>query len=124
MTGTGPDMFVDNALASLAVADLDGVQPWYEQILGPGTRVMETVAEWRFPNGGGLQVYVGPERAGRGSCTLVVADVDHVVAHLHDTGVAPDATAVHHDRVDTVMIKDPDGNSIAFAHAKDDTLAR
>ena len=116
-------MNVANALASLAVFDLETAQPWYEQLLGPGNRVMETVAEWQFPSGGGLQVYAGPERAGQGSCTLVVADVDAVVEHLHQTGLAPGAAAVSHDWVDPVMLRDPDGNSIAFAHAKDDSLA-
>ncbi len=118
-------MNVDNALASLAVDDLDTAQPWYERLLGvPATRPMDTVAEWQFPRGGGLQVYLGPERAGHGSCTLAVSDIDPVVEHLHDTGIAPDATANRNDRVDTVMIKDPDGNSIAFARAKDETIVR
>jgi len=35
-----------------------------------------------------------------------------------------DAEPVRNDRVDTVMIKDPDGNSIAFAMPKDSSLAR
>ena len=74
--------------------------------------------------GGGLQVYVAPERAGRGSCTLVVEDIDALAGHLRRTGISPEAEPARDDRVDTVMITDPDGNSIAFSQPKDATLAR
>jgi hypothetical protein len=74
--------------------------------------------------GGGLQIYQLPERAGKGSCTLVVSDIDDLAQQLRSTGIAPNAEPARDDRVDTVMINDPDGNSIAFAMAKDDSLAR
>jgi hypothetical protein len=116
-------MVVVNALASLAVRDLAASSQWYEQILGPGTQPMPEIVEWQFERGGGLQVYELPERAGHGSCTLIVSDIDEIAQRLRDTGSAPDAEPARNDRVDTVMIKDPDGNSIAFAMPKDRTLA-
>jgi predicted enzyme related to lactoylglutathione lyase len=117
-------MSVVNALASLAVRDVSAASAWYEQFLGPSTRPMQEVAEWQLPRGGALQVYTAPERAGRGSCTLIVDDIDDIAERLHSSGVAPDAEPAHTDQVDTVMIKDPDGNSIAFASPKDPSLAR
>jgi catechol 2,3-dioxygenase-like lactoylglutathione lyase family enzyme len=117
-------MQIRNALASLAVADLDTSRGWYERILGPGHRPMPEVVEWQLERGGGLQVYALPERAGRGSCTLIVDDIDAVAQQLRASGVAPDAAPARHDRVDTIMIRDPDGNSIAFSMPKDSTLAR
>jgi hypothetical protein len=116
-------MTVINALASLAVRDLAEASPWYEQILGPGDRPMPEVVEWRLVRGGGLQVYRGPERAGGGSCTLIVDDIDEIARRLNDGGMASGVEPVRNDRVDTIMIKDPDGNSIAFAMPKDETLA-
>lgn len=116
-------MPITNALASLAVADLARARTWYERLLGPGSAPMAEVVEWTFPGGGGLQVYIGPERAGRGSCTIIVSDIDESVRLLRDTGAAPDAEPLRGERVDTVMITDPDGNSIAFAAPKDDSLA-
>lgn len=112
-------MPITNALASLAVRDLVDAAEWYETLLGPSTRPMPEVMEWQLERGGGLQVYLAPERAGHGTCTMVVDDVDEMAATLRSSGLAPDAEAVHGDRVDTVMVKDPDGNSIAFATAKD-----
>jgi hypothetical protein len=117
-------MTITNALASLAVRDLEVSSQWYEMILGPGSQPMPEVVEWQLERGGGLQVYALPERAGRGSCTLIVSDIDEIAAQLRTSGVAADAEPVRNDRVDTVMIKDPDGNSIAFAMPKDSTLAR
>ncbi len=123
--GTSYVVLINNAFASLAVVDLEASSRWYENLLGPGTRSMPTVMEWQFERGGRLQVYAGPERAGQGSCTLAVDDIDAIVRQLRASGVAPNAEATHHDHVDTVMIKDPDGNSIAFAmprHSSDGSL--
>jgi predicted enzyme related to lactoylglutathione lyase len=118
-------MTITNALASLAVRDLSAASAWYEKLLGrPGTNPMPEVLEWQLQEGGGLQVYSAPERAGQGSCTMIVNDIDDVAQRLRSSGLAPNAEPARNDRVDTVMIKDPDGNSIAFAAPKDDGLIR
>jgi predicted enzyme related to lactoylglutathione lyase len=116
-------MTITNALASVAVRDLSAAVPFYEKFLGPAKRPMPEVAEWQLDGGGGLQVYQLSERAGTCSCTLIVSDIDEIADRLRSTGVAPGAEPSRNDRVDTVMIKDPDGNSIAFSHPKDPTLA-
>jgi predicted lactoylglutathione lyase len=117
-------MTVTNALASLAVRDLEVSTRWYETLLGQGNQPMAEVVEWQLEQGGGLQVYAAPERAGQGSCTLIVSDIDEIARQLNASGLAADVEPARNDRVDTVMIKDPDGNSIAFAMPKDQTLAR
>jgi len=117
-------MTIDNALVSMAVRDLDKSAAWYAELLGStGQRPMPEVEEWTFPRGGGLQVYLGPERAGNCSFTLVVSDIDTVARQLEAMGVQPGART-DGDRVRTLMIKDPDGNSIAVAEALDPALAR
>ena len=105
-----------NVLASVAVRKLDPAVEWYERIFGPATsRPMAEVAEWSFPNGGGLQVYELPERAGHGSFTVAVTDIDEQAAALKAAGI--DSPSVNRTRqMETIMIKDLDGNSIAFAH--------
>jgi hypothetical protein len=69
-------------------------------------------------------VYEAADRAGHGSCTLIVSDIDAMADQLVSTGVTVKAEPSRHDRVDTIMIRDPDGNSIAFAEPKDPTLTR
>lgn len=114
-------MDVSNALASIPVRDLAVSKEWYARILGPGSQPMDEVVEWQLERGGGLQVYVAPERAGYGSCTLVVDDIDRAVEQLRSAGVeSPEPSRL--DRVDVVMVQDPDGNSLALAVPKDPSL--
>jgi hypothetical protein len=61
-------MSIVNALASVAVKDLNAALGWYERVLGkpPDSRPMPEVAEWKFDRGGWLQVYKLPARANDG----------------------------------------------------------
>jgi catechol 2,3-dioxygenase-like lactoylglutathione lyase family enzyme len=116
-------MPIENALASVAVRDLDAALIWYEKLLGmSASRPMAEVAEWRFPRGGGLQVYRLPERAGSGSFTLAVTALEEQIAHLDRLGIDT-SQRTSSERVKTVMITDPDGNHIAFAEPLDQGLA-
>jgi predicted enzyme related to lactoylglutathione lyase len=117
-------MSIDNVLASVAVRDLKVAATWYERLFGmPPSMPMSEVAEWRFPRGGCLQLYELPERAGNGSFTLAVRDLDAEVLKLAAMGVDVSQRSAS-DRVKTVMLTDPDGNHIAFAEAGDPSLAR
>lgn len=112
-------MAIDNALASVAVKDIDAAAAWYGRILGrEGSRPMPSLAEWTFERGGGLQVYEGPERAGHGSFTLAVTDLDAEIRRLDELGVDTSGR-MDGDNARILMIRDPDGNSIAYA-----TIAR
>ncbi|HEX4388948.1 MAG TPA: VOC family protein [Steroidobacteraceae bacterium] len=112
-------MSIQNALASIAVSDLRAAQRWYEKLLEkPASLPMPEVAEWHFERGGGLQIYELPERAGSGSLTLAVDDLDGHVRRLERLNI--DTHQRTEDaRVRTVMIRDLDGNHIALAQALD-----
>ena len=118
-------MSIDNAIASVAVTDLVSAVQWYEALFGRAadSRPMAEVAEWKFPRGGWLQVYERPERAGNGSVTLSVTDLDGIAAQLEKLGIDTRQRTTG-PKVKTVMIVDPDGNHIAFAEAFDQTMAR
>lgn len=118
-------MTIKNVLASVPVKDLGSAKGWYARVLGrpADSTPMPTLAEWKFDGGGWLQVYEGPERAGGGSVTLAVDDMDRTVADLRALGIdAGDEMGGMQTRV--VMVKDPDGNSLAFAYSSDPTMAR
>lgn len=117
-------MPIRNALASLAVKDLSTAILWYERLLGRSadSRPMPEVAEWKFERGGWLQVYQNAERAGSGSVTLAVSSLDEQVSDLERCGLDPGQRMIS-EKVNVVMIKDPDGNSIAFAEAIDPNMA-
>ena len=118
-------MSIDNALASVAVKDLKAAVAWYERLFErpADSTPMPEVAEWKFPRGGWLQVYQLPERAGHGSFTLAVSDIKETAAHAQKLGIDT-SNQTSGEMVKTLMIVDPDGNSIAFAEALDKGLAR
>jgi predicted enzyme related to lactoylglutathione lyase len=118
-------MAITNALASVAVKDLNSAVQWYEKVIGkpPDSRPMPEVAEWKFDRGGWLQVYKLPERAGRGSFTLAVSSIEDQVARLETLGIDTRQRSSG-EKVKTLMITDPDGNHIAFAEAFDPSMAR
>src|SRR4051794_2469416 len=111
----GSAMSIENVFASVAVRDLDRAETWYAALLGrDGTRPMPEVGEWTFPRGGVLQVYLAPERAGHGSLTLAVTDLDREIDNLDAMGVDT-ADQGGGGGVRTVMVTDPDGNHVALA---------
>jgi hypothetical protein len=115
---------VNNALASVAVKDLESAVKWYERIFNrPPSRPMPEVAEWSFERGGALQVYQLSERAGAGSFTLLVTSVAEQITQLEKLGIDT-SERTSSDKVKTVMITDLDGNHIAFAESLDPKLAR
>jgi predicted enzyme related to lactoylglutathione lyase len=117
-------MSIRNALASVPVKNLESSVAWYERLFGrpPDSRPMGEVAEWKFAGGGWLQVYELPERAGGGSVTLSVSRIEEQIARLDDLAI--DTTRkTSGPKVKTVMITDPDGNSIALAEALDPGMA-
>jgi len=112
-------MSMDNVLASVAVKDIKAASEWYSRLFErAGSTRMPAVAEWSFPRGGCLQIYQLPERAGQGSFTLTVSNIEEEIRKLLALG-ADASQRTSNSRVKTVMITDPDGNHIAFAEAID-----
>ena len=117
-------MSIDNVLASVAVKDIKAASKWYARLFErAGSMQMPGVAEWSFPRGGSLQIYELPERAGQGSFTLAVNNIEDEIRKLLALSIDASQRASN-ERVNTVMISDPDGNHIAFAEAIDHSLAR
>jgi hypothetical protein len=117
-------MPISNALASLAVHDLRSAERWYERLFGrpADSTPMPEVSEWKFSGGGWLQVYENRQRAGAGSVTLAVDSVNEQIAALEKLELDPGQPMVT-KVVKVIMIKDPDGNSIAFAETIDSRAA-
>ena len=114
-------MPITNALASVAVKDIKAAGQWYAKVIGrpADATPMPELAEWKFPSGGWLQVYALPERAGSCSCTLATSNIDAEAARLKKLGVPTGVQMGEQFKV--FMVKDSDGNSIAFAQAPDAT---
>ena len=112
-------MSIQNALASVAVSDLRAAQPWYEKLLEqPAAQPMPEVAEWHFAACGGLQIYELPERAGGGSVTLAINDLESPLRRLERLNIDTHQRTADAS-VQTVMVRDLDGNHIALAQVLD-----
>jgi predicted enzyme related to lactoylglutathione lyase len=116
---------IENVLASVAVRDLTAAVEWYERVLGrpADSTPMPELAEWKFGRGGWLQVYQLPERAGYGSFTLAVNDIEEEIRKIQALGIDTSQQSSS-KMVKTLMITDIDGNHIAFAEAQDPGIAR
>ena len=117
-------MAIINAIASVAVRDLDTAAAWYERILGrpADSRPIPELAEWKFQRGGWLQLYEQPQRAGTGSVTLAIRNMENQVARLQKLGVDT-RLRTSGPKSDTLMISDPDGNQIALTESRDPSRA-
>lgn len=118
-------MTIKNALASIAVKDLASASSWYESLLGrrPDSIPMSEVHEWKFEGGGWLQVYQSKQHLGATSVTLSISDINDQVSTLKKLNINA-GEIITTEKVKIVMIKDPDGNSIAFAEALDPSIAQ
>jgi hypothetical protein len=107
---------ITNVMASVAVNDQKQSVKWYEKLFSrpPDSAPSAELAEWQFKQGGRLQVYQLQERAGKGSFSLAVNSLKDQIAVLRKVGIDPGKPMIS-DKTQVVMIKDPDGNSIAFA---------
>ena len=112
-------MALKNALAFIAVRDIEASTRWYKMLLGrePDTQPMKGLAEWQFEAGGCLQVNENKQLAGRSSLTLVETDLDDRINKLKKAGTesqighAGGARRRRHNH-------DPDGNQVVFAQGK------
>lgn len=106
-------MAYTSVLAQSTVSDLGTAEPWYTALLGraPDTRPMDGLVEWQLVDGGGVQLWAEPERAGR--CTLLLAtdDLDATAARLRALGIA-DGAPEPGGGARLLRLTDPDGNRV------------
>src|SRR3954471_639608 len=75
-------MTVTHVFAGLPVTDLEPALDWYERLLGgpPAMLPNESEAVWQLAESALVYVVEDPERAGNGLLTLIVEDLDAVLA--------------------------------------------
>ncbi len=119
-------MAVENAMAGVAVGNLEAARSWYEQIVGRPADLMPTedheLAEWHFEHGGALQLFVDKGRAGQTSATLVVPTLDSELESARAAGIRIGRTT-DTPFVRTAILSDPDGNRVVLAESLASTLS-
>ncbi len=102
--------------AGIPVSDYPGALAWYEKLLGapPSFFPHDTEAVWELAEGRLVYVVQRPEHAGHAMHTIIVDDLDAVVADAAGRGLAPASQETYGDGVRKTTYADPEGNEIGF----------
>ncbi len=105
-----------NALAAVAVDDIEAAVAWYKSLIGrpPDNRPMDGVASWQFREGGWLEVFEEKERAGKGTMIFAVVSLETQLEDLANRQVAFERID-HAQLGEIAVVWDPDGNRLVFA---------
>lgn len=102
--------------AGIAVSDFGGALTWYESLLGrpPSSFPHDTEAVWELAEGRLVYVVQRPEHAGHAVLTIIVDDLDALVAGTGARGVEPAKQESYGNGVRKTTYVDPEGNEIGF----------
>jgi catechol 2,3-dioxygenase-like lactoylglutathione lyase family enzyme len=105
--------------AGIPVADYAKALKWYERLLGfpPTFFPHDTEAVWELAEHRYLDIVQQPENAGRAMLTLLVGDLDALVAQIADRGIDPAKRETYSNGVFKITYCDADGNEIGFGGA-------
>lgn len=108
-------MSVSTVYAQLAVTDLTAAEPWFTRLVGhgPDRRPMPGLLAWNLCEGGGLQVFEAPDRAGQTAAIIAVDNIERQRKNIRTAGItAGDVTQGTSARFS--IVTDPDNNTIVF----------
>jgi catechol 2,3-dioxygenase-like lactoylglutathione lyase family enzyme len=102
--------------AGCAVSDAEAARPFYERLFGREPDLVPHAGEACWDLGGGLWVYfvVDAQRAGGGVLTVLVDDLDALIADWATRGIAPDDVRAEGPDARKARLHDPDGNELGF----------
>lgn len=103
--------------AGIQVSDFAASRDWYERLLGapPSFFPHETECVWELAEHRFLYINRDPSRAGGGSATMLVPDLDAVVAAISSRGIEPADRETYDNGTTKVTYRDPDGSEIGYA---------
>ncbi len=102
--------------AGIPVRDYAASLRWYERLLGkpPAFFPDDTEAVWEVGERRFLYIDVRPAHAGHAMLTLLVDDLDALLAELAERGLTPAAEEAYPGGVRKAVFRDPDGNEIGL----------
>ena len=103
-----------HVFAGIPVANYVLALAWYQRFAGrpPDLLPSEDEAAWQMSEAGWLCLVVDADRAGSAAHTLIVDDLDALLAGLSDRGVAAGPVEAIGGNVRFTLITDPDGNRL------------
>jgi hypothetical protein len=106
-----PDLY-----AGIRVSDYEVARGWYERLLGrePSFFPHATEAVWQLAEHGSIYIVEAPHGAGGAIHTIIVDDLDALVAGIAARGIEPDDRETYSNGVRKAIYRDADGNEIGF----------
>ena len=105
--------------AGVPVSDYSAARPWYERLLGaePSFLPHETEAVWELAEHRYLYIVEDRDAPGAAAITIVVDDLDALVAQIASRGIEPAERVTYSNGVRKAIFRDGDGNEIGFGGA-------
>jgi predicted enzyme related to lactoylglutathione lyase len=103
--------------AGIPVKDYSAALAWYERLLGssPTFFPSDTEAVWQLAEHRSVYIEQRPEHAGHAMHTILVHDLDALVAQIADRGVEPTNWEPNlPDGMRKAVYHDPDGNEFGI----------
>ena len=102
--------------AGIPVNDYAAALAWYERLLGspPSSFPHDTEAMWELAEHRLMVIVQQPDHAGHAMHTIIVDDLDAVVAGIAQRGLEPAKRETYSNGVHKMTYIDPDGNEIGF----------
>ena len=102
--------------AGIPVTDYVTALAWYERLLGspPSFFPHDTEAVWELAEHRSVYIVQRPEHAGHAMHTIIVDDLDTLVAEIGQRGLEPAQRETYGNGVRKITYVDPDGNEIGF----------
>lgn len=102
--------------AGIAVSDYAAALAWYEKLLGspPSFFPHDTEAVWELAEHRSVYIVQRPGHAGHAMHTVLVDDLDTLMAEIAQRGLEPATVEAYPNGVRKTTYADPDGNEIGF----------
>lgn len=101
--------------AGVRVRDLAAARSWYEQLLGePSFFPNDTEVVWTLAENRSVYIEQDRARAGNGLVTVIVDDLDALMADVKSRGLEPAEIETYSNGVRKAIYRDGDGNEVGF----------
>ena len=105
--------------AEICVSDFERAREWYSRLLGsePSFIPHETEAVWELAEHRFVFILEDAERAGNATHTVMVEDLDALVAEIGGRGLEPAERETYSNGVRKAIYRDADGNGVGYGGA-------
>ena len=113
---------ISYVFAGLVVANRDQAADWYARLIGRPADMLpnDSEAAWQLVGSASLYLLEQPQRAGRGVLTLVIDDLDAMLAEIAARGLAPGPVEDVGTAGRKSVLTDRDGNTVSIVELAGD----